>query len=153
MLSNTRRCYGIKIRTIGTILILCLSVAVLPVGRSDISQSVSLTANILPEVAIEVNQTAINFGDLYPGETSNNMTLLIENDGCKKIWVTANVTDDGSPLYVLGIKIDENPWNNYNVTMLRGGSTTVHISLDVPVDYSAMGVQNGTLTFWATAIE
>ena len=145
---------SMKIGTIGTIWILCLSVAMLPIGRADTSQSVSLTANILPEVAIEVNKTIIDFGDLYPGATSDSISLLINNSGYKKIWVTADVTDDGAvPLYVPGVKIDGNPWDAYNVTLLRDGSTTAVVSLHVPVGYSDMGIQNGTLIFWATAAE
>ncbi len=144
----------VRLIAIGVIIVLCLASAMLPIGRADTSQSVSLTANILPEVAIEVNKTIIDFGDLYPGAVSDSISLLINNSGYKKIWVTADVTDDGAvPLYVPGVKIDGNPWDAYNVTLLRDDSTTAVVSLDVPAGYSDMGIQNGTLIFWATAAE
>lgn len=64
------------------------------------ADGVSVTANILPnEVLLELNPTAIDFGDLYQGQTSSVQTVEVRNGSAvTPLRVSVEPTGDTSLL-------------------------------------------------------
>jgi outer membrane protein assembly factor BamB len=136
-------------------LAVCLMMAsmAVPVASAGNSESVDLTANILepqPEIGIELSTNAMNFGELYPGDTSDPQALTITNVGLKTVDVTATASDDGAePLFVSGLLINSAAYGDYSASLASQASDEAQLSLHVPDTYSVRGDVRGGATFWA----
>jgi hypothetical protein len=120
------------------------------VGTGENAQAqVSLTANIVPAISIEVSPTSIDFGNLAPGYTSDARTITIENKGGMPIKVTTEATDQAQGLFVSGLKLDDGPWSSFNTTVNVNDGREVQAKLAVPLNYAGVGQKAGTLIFWA----
>ena len=113
---------------------------------------VSLTADIKPEISIEVTPSFLNFGSLGPGEISSTHQILIKNNGSTNLSVTADVTDAAQDLYVRGVQINNAIWTGYQVQLTSNGTEEADLRLRVPVDYSGEGEKEGVLMFWAQQV-
>ena len=116
------------------------------------SGEVSLTANIIPAISIEVSPSNIDFGDgLGPRDTSDEHEVTINNVGAWEIIVTAEVTDEGDNLYVNGLRLDGSLWNLFQEIINRADLVATQVSLQVSEDYTGVGEKMGALIFWAEA--
>src|SRR5690606_30176301 len=103
-----------------------------------------------PEIGIELSTNALNFGSLYPGNTSDPQDLKVTNIGLKEIDVTATASDDGTePLFVPGLLIDNAAYGDYLATLDADESDDTQLALHVPEDYASRGDVSGGATFWA----
>jgi len=120
---------------------------------ATVSESIHLTSTILepkPEIGIELNATALSFGLLYPGDTSNPQDLKVTNIGLKEIDVTATASDDSTePLFVQGLLINNAAYSDYSATLIANESDDTQLMLHVPDDYASRGDVSGGATFWA----
>ncbi len=121
------------------------------VEHSGVSSSVSMTTNIIPAIALVVTPGSIQFGVLSPGETSGAHTLTLENKGGYNISVTAEVSDTANDLFFDGLLLNSAAWDAYGTSIAAAGFDTADSALKVPSDYAGVGVQVGTLMFWAEA--
>jgi len=113
------------------------------------SEGVSLTADIIPAISMEVNPDYIAFSsELGPGDISDEHAVTISNAGAWEIVVTAEVTDEDG-LFVTGLRLDGELWTSSQIVISRGDSRVTQVSLRVPVGYTGLGEKTGTLTFWA----
>lgn len=113
---------------------------------------VGLTAEIPSIVAISVTPTSIDFGTLYPGQSSAVTALTVENIGTVTVDVDASVDPTPTVFDNLELDTDQVPTTGL-ITNLAGGAVAapVDAQLVVPSDYSATGVETATLIFEATA--
>jgi len=116
-----------------------------------VSSSVSIGANILPAIALEVTPGNISFGELSPGETSDVHTLTLKNCGGLDFDITADVTDTANGLFEDGLLLGAEVWSNFSTSITAESSGTTGVSLAVLVDYIGVGSKEGTLVFWAQA--
>jgi PKD repeat protein len=116
-------------------------------------KSVDLTATVLepkPQIAIELSTNALNFGDLYPGNTSDPQSLTVTNIGLKQIDVTATASDDGAePLFTAGLLIDNAAYGDYSATLAADELDDANLALHVPDAFIGRGAVSGGATFWA----
>jgi hypothetical protein len=120
-------------------------------GGGNSSGEVSLEADIIPAIAININPSEVDFGgDLGPRDISPAHSVVISNAGAWDIVVTAEVTDTADGLFFAGLYLDGGLWSSFSQTILRAGNWTASVTLHVPEDYSGVGAQAGTMTFWAT---
>jgi len=117
-----------------------------------VSSGVSLGASIIPAVSIDVTPGALDFGTLAPGQTSSEQNLGISNTGASNVRITADVTDTAGNLYVSGLRLDSGSWSSYSATVEKAGSVNAGAALEVPVDYTGLGTQEGTLIVWAEKV-
>jgi len=115
--------------------------------------SVSLTAESPQIVAISVSPTSIDFGTLYPGQSSSVTTLTISNIGTVDVRVDTLITDTGTAFFTDNLWLDAMKAIDYFIDPLTvGGSpATPGAKVVVPSTYPAVGTVTGTLIFEATA--
>jgi hypothetical protein len=118
------------------------------ITTGDAPSELNLTATILPAVAIMVDPTGIDFGELVAGDVSADHPITITNIGGKSADVTAEVTGDA--LYDNGMWLDSGLWDVFLQTIVKGDNYIAQASLHVPSDYSSLGTRDGNLIFWAT---
>jgi hypothetical protein len=118
----------------------------------ETSPKVTLGATIRPVVSIEVTPDSLYFGKIAPGEASDKNNITVENRGASSVSVTANVTDDAGNLYVDGLYLDDEPFKKYVSIVLKNEAKLTSVALKVPETYEGVGRKNGTLVFWAEAI-
>lgn len=114
--------------------------------------AISLTADIKPEISIEITPYDLNFGSLVPGEISSTHQILIKNNGSTTLNVTAEVTDNAQDLYVRGVQINNAIWTDYQVQLIPNAIEEADLRLKVPGDYSDEGEKEGVLMFWAQQV-
>jgi outer membrane protein assembly factor BamB len=123
------------------------------VYAAPVSKSVDLTATVLepkPQIAIELSTNALNFGSLYPGNTSDPQDLRVTNIGLKAVDVTATASDDGAePLFTAGLLIDGIAYCDYSTTLAASDLNDTNLALHVPDNYVGRGAVSGGATFWA----
>ena len=112
--------------------------------------SVKLGATIRPAIAIEVTPSAIDFGNLEPGGTSDGKDLKVRNKGGYNISVSSEVTDSAENLFINGMLLNDKSWSLYDAKIPKSGEDNPVAKLHVPVDYSGAGKKEGRLMFWAT---
>jgi len=117
------------------------------------SSQVMLTAQIMPAVSISVMPNVLNFGKLGPGYVSTT-NITVSNMGSWNVDVMANVTDS-TGLYARGLWLNDASWEDFSASIDADSddfenNIFLRTELRVPVDYEGVGVQNGTLIFWAT---
>jgi len=113
------------------------------------SQDVNLIADILPAISFTVTPMSIDFGALGPRDVSAPRQIIITNTGAWDIEIACGVTDDADDLYVEGIKLDDEVWEEFSVIVERHEQTACFATLTVPEDYTLIGEQDGTIIFWA----
>ncbi len=111
--------------------------------------SVSLGASIRPAIAIEVTPSAIDFGDLEPGGTSDGKNLTVRNRGGYNINVSAEATDSAEDLFVNGMLLNGKSWSLYSAVIPKSGDDNPVAKLHVPDNYAGAGPKEGRLMFWA----
>lgn len=126
-------------------------------GGQQTSSSVDLTGNIVAAVSFSVLPSSINFGSFGPGYTVRGNNLTLKNTGSWNLEVDAEVTDNEGTLYTSGLLLNNGAWESFLTQIATDKSdfvrsVTVTTGLAVPTDYSGMGTETGTLTFWATGI-
>ncbi len=117
------------------------------------TSGVGLMAEIPSIVAISVTPTSIDFGTLYPGQTSASTALTVENIGTVTVDVDASV--DPTPTVFDNVWFttpDKQVTTTGLITNLSSGNTDmVDAELRVPGNYSPLGPETATLIFEATA--
>ncbi len=113
------------------------------------NRNVSMTANIIPAISFSVNPASISFGNLGPRDTSAPQDITVSNQGTWDLRITVTVTDAAQNLYVHGLRIDEVAWSTFSMLVDRGEAGECSATLTVPENYSGIGLQSGTLIFWA----
>ena len=119
-------------------------------GGPDSQGEVTLGATIIPAISIEVEPSAIDFGELGPRDTSDPHPITITNAGAWTVLVTAEAIDDAENLFVAGLNLDGSLWDLFEATITRDNSQDTQATLTVPEDYAGIGEMAGTLIFWAT---
>jgi len=105
-------------------------------------------ATILPAVSLVVTPDTLDLGKITQGEQSKMQTLTLSNTGKSTINVTADITDTVNDLYISGLLLDFDDWSTYSRSILTGETADASIMLNVPDDYTEVGIQEGKLTFW-----
>ncbi|MBA7593720.1 hypothetical protein ES703_00651 [subsurface metagenome] len=118
-------------------------------GGPDSQGEVTLEANIIPAISIEVEPSAIDFGVLGPRDTSAAHPITITNAGAWTVVVTAEITGEAEDLFVTGLNLDGSLWDSFEATIPRDDSQETQATLTVPEDYAGVGEMEGTLIFWA----
>jgi len=113
------------------------------------SQDVNLIADIVPAISFTVTPTSIDFGALGPRDVSAPRQIILTNTGAWDIEITCGILDEADDLYVEGIKLDDEAWEEFSAIVDRDGQATCFATLTVPEDYTLIGEQNGTIIFWA----
>lgn len=114
--------------------------------------SVGLTADNPQITAISVTPTSIDFGTLYPGQSSSVTTLTISNIGSVDVSVATSIDETGT-FFTDNLWLDVMKAIDYFIDPLTVGGTpaTPGAKVVVPSTYPAVGEITGTLIFEATA--
>ena len=122
---------------------------------SGISQNVDLTVDIDNEggggnnnVSFIVDQSAINFGELEPGQSAETI-LQLTNTGNIGIYLEANVAGDN--VLIDFTTLDQAPWDDFAQNLNSGLTIPVSVQLTLPADIPDDGQKTGQLIFWAVA--
>lgn len=124
------------------------------------TSSVGLTADVPDIVAISATPTSIDFGTLYPGQTSDVESITVTNIGTHTVNVSASLDASSDALFDnLGMRFDSSGsfgtgpnWTDIITNLAMDGSTYVQTRLPVPSDYTPSGTETGLLVFEATAV-
>jgi hypothetical protein len=116
---------------------------------SGTTGEVSLTATVIPAIAITVEPDSLDFGELGPRDTSDPQTVTITNVGAWDIEVTCEVSGAEGDLYFEGLALDGALWDLFSEIVNRGADAECAVTLTVPEGYSGVGEQGGTVIFWA----
>jgi len=114
------------------------------------TRNVNMTVDILPAISFSVNPDYINFGLLGPRDVSQPVTITLTNLGAWRLAVSTMVSDDAKNLYVDGLELNSQKWNEFEGIVRRGKSEEYTVTLTVPETYTLTGNQNGTIIFWAS---
>ncbi|AKB37163.1 cell surface protein [Methanosarcina siciliae C2J] len=133
----------------------CIKVEEASSGSQNGSSSVSMNVTIVPVICFEVSPSALKFGELSAGQTSEPQLLTLKNSGVSSINVTAEVSDSsaGDDLFSLGLLLDSQIWSDYWNVIGSNSQENATAALHVPSDYTGTGNKKGTITFWAEAAE
>ncbi|MBU1203375.1 DUF4430 domain-containing protein [Patescibacteria group bacterium] len=123
---------------------------------SGISETVDLSVNVQTDggedndnddtIAFSLDQSNINFGDLYPGQSSETI-LTLSNTGNVDIYIEASVI--GQDIFTDYTSLNHFTWTEYNLNLPVSQNQPVNVGLSVPSSYTASGQKNGQLIFWA----
>jgi hypothetical protein len=116
---------------------------------SGTTGEVSLTATVIPAIAITVEPDSLDFGELGPRDTSDPQTVTITNVGAWDVEVTCEVSGAEGDLYFEGLALDGTLWDLFSEIVNRGADAECTVTLTVPEGYSGVGEQGGTVIFWA----
>lgn len=100
-----------------------------------------------PEISFTVTGESIDFGELEPGNASQDYTITIENTGQLKIDLGGIV--EGDDIFVDNLTLDGIEWENYQLILDTDEYEDVNLGLIIPSDYNDEGEKEGELTFWA----
>ncbi len=110
---------------------------------------VGLTATIIPAIAITVEPSSLDFGELGPRDTSNPQLLTITNVGAWDVEVTCEANGEAGDLYFEGLELNGDLWHLFHEIINRGNDAECSATLTVPESYTGVGEQSGTVIFWA----
>ena len=124
------------------------------------SSSVGLTANVPDIVAISAAPTSIDFGTLYPGQTSSVESINVTNIGTHTVNVSASLDNSSADLFKANLQLSIGSgwittapsWPSLITGLTMGASKTVYNQLPVPLNYTPSGIEKGLLVFEATAL-
>jgi hypothetical protein len=112
---------------------------------------VSLEAEIPEILAISVTPSSIDFGTLYPGDSSGVTVITIKNVGTETVDVDALVDPTGTVFDNLQLDSTAPPSDWLGISGLtQSHSDTVDAQLVVPSDYDPKGEETATLVFEAS---
>ena len=57
--------------------------------------------------------------------------------------------DTGDNLFVDGIVLNDSRWNMFDMVVAAKSESDVSTELNVPHDYTGVGMKKGAITFWA----
>ena len=134
-----------KVAIIIVTLILAMAAGLAGSTCTATAQSVSKETYIIPAIGFTVDPSSIDF------DTSEPHTVTITNTGAGDLLVTGTVTDKAGGLYVVGLKLDSEPWGLFSTTIKRDGHQEIDVTLTVPENYTGVG-ESGTLNFWVVPI-
>lgn len=128
-------------------------------GLSGSYQNPSLDATVnvvLPSIGIAIDRSSIDYGDVGPGESSAEETVVITNIGTSDVDVMLQVdgaTADAQDFYELSLYVDGALYDRNAViaSILVGAWEDVITQLHVPGDWNKGGVQQAEFIFWAEA--
>jgi len=126
-------------------------------GQLDVDMEASVTlvsevqANI---VSISVSPTYVDFGDLYPGESSAAQTLTITNHGTVAADVTADaINESETDFYKNNLTLDGAALVTWEILSLaKDAYADTDAVLTIP-DTAGVGPKTATLVFWAEEAE
>lgn len=124
--------------------LLCPVGTVLILKRASASRAAHLATCVLSEVSLNINP-----GTLAPGEQSGVQILTLSNTGTSTFIVTANITDTAIGLYLDGVLLNSDKWNAFSRLIVNGTVVSTGVVLDIPVDFTGIGIDKGKLIFWA----
>jgi hypothetical protein len=116
---------------------------------SGATSEVGLTATIIPAIAITVEPSSLDFGELGPRDTSDPQLLTITNVGAWDVAVTCEADGEAGDLYFEGLELNGDLWNLFREIINRGNDAECSATLTVPESYTGVGEQSGTVIFWA----
>ena len=116
---------------------------------SEATSEVALTASIIPAIAITVEPSSLDFGELGPRDTSDPQLITITNTGAWDLQVTGDVLGEAGNLYFGGLELNGEMWDLFSEMINRGNHTECSATLTVPESYLGVGEQGGTIIFWA----
>ncbi|MEA3255269.1 MAG: hypothetical protein U9Q22_05495 [Candidatus Altiarchaeota archaeon] len=123
------------------------------------SAQVMLSATIIPAISFSVTPDSLDFGEIGVGCNKAGDGIYITNEGSWDINVTAEVEDSSaSGLYSNGLYLWGVIWNQFSTVVphdISDWSNTMgpySTELKVPLNYTGVGPQNGTLTLWAEGV-
>lgn len=125
-----------------------LGVTVVPAGQDGNggSGSPGNTVGFSLEVAGGGN---LEFGSLEPGNTAER-SVRLNNTGSTGIHVETAV--NGDDLFRNHLTVNRVSWRSFQTMLPSGSSENEIIGLSIPHGYSAFGVKNGELIFWAAPV-
>lgn len=114
----------------------------------------SVTTIEAPEiVAVSATPTSIDFGTLYPGQSSGTTVVTVENVGTVTVDVSALVTQDTGTVFLDNLTLDEEAWGVWGLVGLAAAEDMpVAVQLSIPIEYVPAGAETATLVFEATAV-
>ena len=91
----------------------------------------------------------LDFGTLGPGESSTKQAI-IANSGTSNISATATIS--GAGLFTANTRLDNVASSQWQKVIASGLSSSVNVTLFVPSSYQGNGSEQGTIVFWANAV-
>ena len=128
-----------------------------PPVLGETSDSVDLSVEIMgndsddssggsvPEVGFSVTPSALNLGQLIPGNSVFDQVML-KNEGQKNLTIKVDVA--GNTVFNF-LKIDGSLWNLFTMFLPTSEQKDVSVQLSVPTGFNSSGIKQGTLIFWA----
>jgi hypothetical protein len=112
-----------------------------------------LTVEVPDIVAISVDPTSIDYGQLLPGQNSDQKNVVVTNIGTNKVKVDVSVDPSGTVfdnlyLYKGGWQ-NPGPWDDFITGLVMSASSTVITQLRVPSSHTPAGDEDATLLFEA----
>lgn len=134
-----------------------VEIALVGLPSGDANASLTATATVtLPTIGIVLDRTAIDYGEVGPGDTSSVETVGITNIGTTDVDVTLEA--DGASataqeFYEQSLYVDDVLYDPVAVIaqILVEQSQDVDTQLKVPYDWNHIGTQEATFIFWAEA--
>ncbi len=129
----------------------------LPPSSSPSSSSLTATANVnIQMVGISLNRTAIDYGNVRAGQSSENECVRITNVGSSYVEVTLEVdgvSETAQNFYEQSLFVDNGLYNPATIiaNIASSNSEEVVTQLRVPSGWNEAGTQGATFVFWAEA--
>lgn len=125
--------------------------------RSSASMNVSATV-VLPTVGISLNRSAVDYGEIEPGQDSAVVDVDITNIGSRDVSVTLEVQGNGAiaqSFYEQSLYVNGTAYADIGVIAWidKGQTQTVDTQLRVPPDWIEPGKQEALFVFWAEAVD
>ena len=133
------------------------SIELVGLPEGDASASLGATANVvLPTVGIGLDRDSIDYGDVGPGESSDEETVNVTNVGTTDVDVTLQVIGGNGvaqDFYELSLHLDGLLFDPLAVIahILVGNTEDVVTQLHVPSNWNHGGAQEAEFIFWAEA--
>jgi len=118
----------------------------------DVSQNVELKVEItppfIPEIALLISESQLDFGKLSPGATAYGR-VLVKNVG--NLGINLESTVSGDQVFREKIILDSSSWFDFGAAIGAGLEKDIVVGLSIPEDWKYFGIKEGNLIFWATA--
>jgi hypothetical protein len=125
--------------------------------RQRAEMSVSATV-VMPEVGISLSRSAVDYGDVEPGQSSPVVGVGIANIGTRDVFVSLEVQGSdqvAQRFYERSLYIDGAAYTAKAViaTIGKAQSKNLDTQLRVPSDWDEFGRQDAVFVFWAEATD
>jgi hypothetical protein len=148
---------GFTIKYINQIAIFSTASGEVP-ERARAELDVSATV-VFPAVGISLSRSAVDYGEVEPGESSPIVDLGITNTGTRRISVTLEVqgnSEVAQRFYERSLYINSVAYagSSSAITMIeKGWTNSLTTQLRVPLDWDEGGRQDAVFVFWAEATD